>query len=80
MVITYSNRKCVVVSTLQSLTSASFAHIVKYFFTVMIYLDPNIFVGGLIGPVNSISHLSNNYKVTCGLRGISSLLLGFPTL
>jgi hypothetical protein len=49
MVIAYSNRKCVVVSTLQSLTSATFAHIVKYFFTVMIYLDLNIFVGGLIG-------------------------------
>jgi hypothetical protein len=50
LVITYSNRKCVVVSTLQSLTSAAFSHLVKYFVTVMIYLDPNIIFGGLIGP------------------------------
>jgi hypothetical protein len=78
--ITFSNKKSVVVSVLQYFTSVASAHIVKYYVAVMIYLAPDLFVGGLIGPIISISHLSNNCEVTCGLRGIASRLLGFPTL
>jgi hypothetical protein len=63
-VITYSNKKCVVVSTLQSFTSASSAHLVKYFFEAIIYLSPEIFDGGLIGPTKSISHFPKTYKFT----------------
>jgi hypothetical protein len=79
---TYSNKKCVVVSTLQSFTGATFSHLVKYSIRVMImiYLAHELFVGGLIGPTNSISHLLNTCKVTFGLRGILSLLLGLVTL
>jgi hypothetical protein len=58
-------------------TSADF---VKYFVAVIMYLALDLFVGGLIGPKKSISHFSNTCKVTCGLRGISSLLFGLPTL
>jgi hypothetical protein len=80
MVINLSNKKCVTVSTLQYFTSVVSAHIFNYFVVAMIYLSPDIFFGGLIGPTNFISHLSNTYNFTCGLRGISSLMLGFPTL
>jgi hypothetical protein len=65
---------------LQSLTGIDSSHLVKYLVAVMIYLAPDLFVGGLIGPKKSISHLSNTYIVTCGIRGISSLMLGFQTL
>jgi hypothetical protein len=80
MVITCSKKKCVVVSALQYLTSAPSAHIVKYSIEVMIYIAPNFFVGGWIGPTNYIAHFSNTYEVICGLSGISYLLLGLPTL
>jgi hypothetical protein len=80
IVITFSNKKCVVVSALQSFTGAASAHIVKYFVAVIMYLAPDLFVGGLIGLTKFVSHLSNSCKVTCGLRGISSLLFGLPTL
>jgi hypothetical protein len=79
-VITFSNRKCVVVYALQSFTGATSAHLVKYSFTVIMYLAPVHFAGGLIGPTKSISHLSNAYNVTCGRNGISSLMLGLPTI
>jgi hypothetical protein len=79
-VITCSNRKCVVVSALKSLTGAAFSHLVRYYVVVIMYLDPVLFVGGLIGPTKSIAHFSNTYNVTCGRNGISSLLLGLPTL
>jgi hypothetical protein len=79
-VITCSKKKCVVVSALQYFTGAASAHIVKYSVVVIIYLAPDHFVGGLSGPTKSISHLSNTYKVTCGLRGISSRLFDLPTL
>jgi hypothetical protein len=80
MVITCSNKKCDVVSMLQSLNGAASVHIVKYLVTIMIYLAPDLLVSGLIGPTKSIAHFSNTYKVTCILRGISSLMLFFPTL
>jgi hypothetical protein len=75
-----SNKKCVVVSALQSFTGASYAHLVKYLVALIMYLAPDLFVGGLIGPTKSIAHLLNTCKVSCGLRGISYLLFGFPTL
>jgi hypothetical protein len=59
LVITYSNKKCVVVSALQSLTGVASAHLVKYFVAVMMYLAPDLLVGGLIGLKKYISHLSN---------------------
>jgi hypothetical protein len=80
MVITCSNKKSIVVVMLQTLSGVVSSHLVKYYSAVMIYLAPDLFVGVLIGPTKSISHLSNICKVTCGIRGISSLLLGFPTL
>jgi hypothetical protein len=79
-VITCSNRKCDVVSALQSFIGVASTHLVKYYVTVIMYLAPVIFVGGLIGPTKSIAHLSNAYNVTCGRNGISSLLLDLPTL
>ena len=78
--ITCSNKKCVVVSVLQSFSGATSSHLVKYSVVVMIYLDPDLFSSGLIGPTKSISHLSNACNVTCGRSGILSLLLGLPTL
>jgi hypothetical protein len=80
LVITFSNKKGVAVSVLQSFTGADSAHIVSYYVMVMMYLAPVILDGGLIGPKKSISHLSNAYNVTCDRNNISSLLLGFPTL
>jgi hypothetical protein len=80
LVITCSNRKCVVVSSLQSFTGETSTHLVKYSVVVIMYLAPVIFAGGLIGPTESISILSNACNVTCGHNGISSLLLGLPTL
>jgi hypothetical protein len=65
---------------LNYLIGVASAHLVKYSVIVMIYLAPDVFAGGLIGKTKSIAHFSNTCKVTCGSRGISSLLLGFPTL
>jgi hypothetical protein len=58
----------------------SSSHLVKYFFVVMIYLVPNLLVGGLIGNTKYTGHFSNSLRVTLGLIGISSLMDGFPTL
>jgi hypothetical protein len=80
VITTCSDKKCVVVSLIHPFTGASSDHLVKYFVAVMIYLSPDLFVGGLIGPTKSISHFSNTCKFTFCLRGISSLLLGLPTL
>jgi hypothetical protein len=52
IVITYSNKKCVGVSALQSLTSVSSSHLFKYSVVVMIYISLDILVGGLIGTKN----------------------------
>ena len=60
MVITFSNKKWVVISVLQSLTGASSAHMVKYSVVVMIYLSPDLLAGELIGSTKSISDLPNN--------------------
>jgi hypothetical protein len=79
-VITCSNRKCDVVSTLQSFIGVASAHLDKYSIAVIMYLALVLFVGGLIGPTNSITHLLNAFNVTYGCNGISSLLLGLPTL
>jgi hypothetical protein len=64
---------------LQFLIGSALSHLVNYFITMMMYLDPNLFTGGLIGPTKSISHLSNDFIITCGTIEISSLLEGFPT-
>jgi hypothetical protein len=53
-VMNYSNKKCIVVSTLQSLTGATSTHLVRYYVMVIMYLAPVLFAGGLIGPKNSI--------------------------
>jgi hypothetical protein len=80
LVIAFSNRNHVVVSTVQSITSVASTHLVKYSVAVMMYLSPNLLNYGLIGPTNSMDHLSNYCNVTCGFNGISSHLDGFPTL
>jgi hypothetical protein len=80
LVITCSNRKCVVVSALQSLTGAASTYLVRYSITVINYLELVLFTGGLIGSTNSITHFSNTCKSTHGRSGISSLQLGLPTL
>jgi hypothetical protein len=59
LVITFSNKKCVVIYALQSLTGVSSAHLVKYYVSIMMYLAPDLHVGGLIGLKKSISHFSN---------------------
>jgi hypothetical protein len=76
----FSNRKCVSVSVLYLLNNVASSHHLKYYVIVMMYLAPDLLDGGLIGPTKSISHLSNTCKVTSGIKGISSLLLGLPTL
>jgi len=53
---------------------------VKYFVAMIMHLAPGLLADGLIGPTNSIVHLSNACNVTYGCKGISSLLDGFPTL
>jgi hypothetical protein len=59
LVITFSNKKCVVISALNSFTGVASAHLVKYLVALMIYLSPDNFVGGWIGPTKPISHFSN---------------------
>jgi hypothetical protein len=65
---------------LQSVTSVTSTHRVRYFVVVSLYLALDLHAGGLIGPMKSMAHLSKSYNVTCGFNGISSLLEGFPTL
>jgi hypothetical protein len=62
------------------LTALASTHLVKYFVVVIMYLSPTCFPGGFIGTTNSMAHLSNARKVSCGANGISSLQEGFPTL
>jgi hypothetical protein len=50
LVITCSNKKCVVVFVLQSFTGAASSHLVRYFIMVMMYLVLVHLAGGLIGP------------------------------
>jgi hypothetical protein len=80
LMITFSNKKFVAFLALQSLAGVNSSHLVRYYVTTMMQLSLDHFVGGLIGPTKCMAHLSNTFKVTCGLRGISSLLLGLPTL
>jgi hypothetical protein len=63
LVITCSNKKCAVVSALQSFTGAASTHLVRYSIAVMMYLAPVLLAGGLIGPTKSIAHLSNACNV-----------------
>jgi len=56
IVITCSNKKYVVVSALQYLIGVSYAHLVKYYVAVMLYLTPELLVGGLIGPKKYTAH------------------------
>jgi hypothetical protein len=65
---------------LQSFVVVSLAYLFKYYVVVIMYLSLDILDGGLISPIKSTTHLSNTYRVTCGLNGISSLLDGFRTL
>jgi hypothetical protein len=74
-----SNIKCTNVVALQSLTVLASTHLVKYYVTVIIYLDPVHFPGGFIGPTKSMAHFSNACRVICGVDDISSLRDGFPT-
>jgi hypothetical protein len=80
LVMISSNINRVVVVALHSLTALASAHMVKYYVAVMMYLDLVCFPGGLIGPMKSMAHFSNDCKFICGAKGISSLLEGFPTL
>jgi hypothetical protein len=56
MVITCSNRKCVFVYALQSLTGVASSPLVKYYVIVIIYIAHDIFVGGFIGTTKYNSH------------------------
>jgi hypothetical protein len=71
---------CTAIAALQSLTTFSFAHLVKYSIVVIIYLALVHLLGGLIGPTNSMAHFSNTCNVNCHAKGISYLREGFPTL
>jgi hypothetical protein len=75
-----SNMKCAIVVALHSLTSLASTHLVKYFFVVIMYLDPIRFPGGFIDPTKSMSYFSNACRASCVSSGISSLLEGFLTL
>jgi hypothetical protein len=77
-VTTFSNRNHTSISMVQSLTDVSFVHHVKYFVAVIMYLAHDLLSCGLIGPKNSMAHLSNAFNVTYGFKGISSLLMDFP--
>jgi hypothetical protein len=59
-----SNMKRAVVVSLQSLTAHASTHLVKYSIAVIMYLAPVHFSSGLIGPMNSMAHFSNTYKVS----------------
>jgi hypothetical protein len=63
MVMISSKMNRAAVAALQSLTSLSSSHLVKYFVALMIYQAHLCFLGGLIGPKKSIAHLSNVCKV-----------------
>ena len=71
---------CAAVAASQFLTALASAHLVRYYVPMMMYLAPDHFLGGLIGPKKSISHLSNARSVIYGRSSISSLCEGFPTL
>ena len=46
LVITCSNKKCAMVSVLQSFTGAASTHLVRYSVTMMMYISPVPLVGG----------------------------------
>jgi hypothetical protein len=73
-----SNIKRATVPVLQSLTSLASAHIVRYYFAVIIYLAPMCFPGGFIGPTKSMAHFSNACRVIFGANGFTSRRDGFP--
>jgi hypothetical protein len=75
-----SNMKHATVVSLKFLTTLASNHLVKYSVAVIMYLAHVCFPGGLIGPMNSMTHLSNACKVSYDAKGISSLLHGFPNL
>ena len=70
----------VVVASVQSFTSCTSAHLVKYVVAVMMYHAPVVFPGCWIGPTKSITHFSNSCNVTCDVKGSSSLRDGLPFL
>jgi hypothetical protein len=76
----FLNKKCAIVSVLQSITGVTCTQQVRYSVDVIMYLSLDRLAGGLINPMNSMDHLSKTCNVTCGFNGISSLLEGFPTL
>jgi hypothetical protein len=80
LVIISSNINRAAIVSLHSFATLASDHLVKYSVAVMMYLAHVHFPGGLIGPKKSIAHFSNACKVSCGAKGISSLLEGFPNL
>lgn len=52
-----------VVLAVQSLTSAAFAHRVRYFVAIIMYLSWECHASGVMGPMKSIAHLSKIYSV-----------------
>jgi len=80
LVIISSKMNCPIVVALQSLNALASSHLVKYYVTMIIYLDPVCLPGGLIGSTNSMAHFLNTCNVNCDAKGISSILDDFPTL
>jgi len=70
LVTTFSNRNHTTVSSLKSVIGATSTHLVKYSVVVIIYLAHDLLTGGLIGPTNSIAHLSKDCSVTYGFNDI----------
>jgi hypothetical protein len=79
LVTTFSNRNRATISVVQSIIGVVYAHLVKYFVAIMIYLAHDLLACGLIGLAKSMAHFSNAYNVTYGFKFIVSLLYGFPT-
>jgi hypothetical protein len=75
-----SNMKRIAIVSLHSLTSLTLTHLVKYSVAVIMYLAHVRFPGGFIGPTTTMAHFSNSFRVSCGAKGISSLLDDFPTI
>lgn len=77
---TLSNKKCMEVTALQSFNGVAYAHWVKHFVMVIMYHASSRHIGGLIGLIKSMVHLSNSSNDNMGERGISSRYEDFPTL
>jgi succinate dehydrogenase/fumarate reductase cytochrome b subunit len=67
---TSSKRNRAIVFVVQSMTGVASSYIFQYSITMIMYLAPAILSFGLIGPINSMAHLSNAYNVTCECKGI----------